>query len=433
MIIDSLEQLQDLQQEVVGKEIILIPILEDEYAHLISNRVIGYYIKVLHSTQQYTVFIDHPEAIYTADVVPFLAPCSRIYCYNKQALIYNRLLILPNMVDAFMQMYLYENEIPETGVNKSAEFYHRRIPIKTSFVTDAIKLQARARDIANMISIHNNKCESFYENHFANVFYNIEKNGLKVRGQEFKERFPDTTAQIGDYVYTKYNFYTATGRPSNRFGGINFAALNKEDDTRELFISRNEDGILLELDFQSYHPRILADIVGYQLDDKENIYEHLAKYYFETQTPTAEQTSEAKELTFKQLYGGIAPKYKNIEYFSKINNFTTILWESFEKDGYVQSLISRRVLHKQNIEDVNPTKLLNYYIQLHETEQNVIFLNSLFEKLDEDIKPILYTYDSVLFDLPKDKVEELETILANTIPTRFPYRTKTGTDYKSLQ
>jgi hypothetical protein len=99
----------------------------------------------------------------------------------------------------------------------------------------------------------------------------------------------------------------------------------------------------------------------------------------------------------------------------------------------VQSLISKRILHKQNIEDVNPTKLLNYYIQLHETEQNVIFLNSLFEKLEEDIKPILYTYDSVLFDLPKDKVEELETILANTIPTRFPYRTKTGANYKSLQ
>lgn len=337
------------------------------------------------------------------------------------------------MVDAFMQMYLYENEIPEIGVNKSAEFYTRRIPVKTSLVTDAMKLQARARDIANVISIHNNKCEGFYENLFASVFYNIEKNGLKVLGQQFREKFPESTAQIGNYVYTKYNFYTATGRPSNRFGGINFAALNKEDDTREYFVSRYPDGMLLELDFQSYHPRILADIVGYELDDGENIYEHLAKYYFETQTPTDKEISEAKELTFKQLYGGIAPKYKNIEYFSKINNFTAILWESFEKDGYVQSLISKRVLHKQNIEDVNPTKLLNYYIQLHETEQNVIFLSSLFNSLPDEVKPILYTYDSVLFDLPKDKVAELEILLSNTIPTRFPYRIKTGTNYKSLQ
>ena len=36
--------------------------------------------------------------------------------------------------------------------------------------------------------------------------------------------------------YTEYNLYTSTGRPSNKFGGVNFAALNKEDGSRNSFV-----------------------------------------------------------------------------------------------------------------------------------------------------------------------------------------------------
>lgn len=433
MIVDSKEQFQNTLQEIEGRDIILIPILEDEFIHIIANRIVGYYIQLTESRKYYTIMIEHPEAIFTTDVLPYLSKCSKIYCYNKQALTYNRVTIWPNMVDAFMQMYLYDNEIPEVHHNKSAEFYQRRIPIKTSLVTDLMKVQARCKDIANLVSFPKNVCESFYETLFTEVFHTIESNGLKVIRDPFITRFGETNALIGDYVFTKYNFYTATGRPSNRFGGINFAALNKEDTSRELFIPRSPDNLLLELDFQSYHPRILADIVGYKLDDGENIYEHLAKHYFNTPTPTKEQISESKELTFKQLYGGISSKYKNIEYFNKVNNFTELLWESFERDGYIQSLISKRVLHKNNIEDVNPTKLLNYFIQLHETEQNVLLLSHLFKTLDEEIKPILYTYDSVLFDLPASKRTLLEESLVGTIPSRFPYRIKSGLNYKLLK
>lgn len=433
MIIDSQEQLQELQREVIGKELILIPILEDEYLHLAANCILGHYIKILDTQKEYTAFINHPEAVCSIDILPHLAEAKKIYCYNKQSLIYNRTYVFPNMVDAFMQMYLYENQIPDVGVSKSAEFYKRRIPIKTTLVTDVVKLQERARQIADLVVIHANECELFYETTFANVFHHIEKNGLKVKKQAFIEKFGDANALIGDYTFTKYNFYTATGRPSNRFGGVNYAALNKEDDTREMFVSRYDNGILVELDFQSYHPRILADIVGYVLDDKENIYEHLAKHYFQTDAPTFVEITEAKEETFRQLYGGIANKYKSIEYFNRIQNFTDILWDSFTKDGYIQSLISKRVLHRNNIDDVSPTKLLNYYIQLHETEQNVTLLNELFKILDEDIKPILYTYDSVLFDLPKDKEQSLREAFTKVIPTKFPYRIKTGTNYKGLE
>ena len=46
-------------------------------------------------------------------------------------------------------------------------------------------------------------------------------------------------------VYSEYNPYTTTGRPSNRFGGTNFAALNKTDGSREKYISRFDGGMLV--------------------------------------------------------------------------------------------------------------------------------------------------------------------------------------------
>jgi hypothetical protein len=44
------------------------------------------------------------------------------------------------------------------------------------------------------------------------------------------------------YVYSDYNPYTITSRVTNKFGKINFAAVNKSDGSREAFISRHENG-----------------------------------------------------------------------------------------------------------------------------------------------------------------------------------------------
>ncbi len=38
--------------------------------------------------------------------------------------------------------------------------------------------------------------------------------------------------------WTEYHPYTLTSRPSNNFGGINYAALNKDDGSRDRFVSR---------------------------------------------------------------------------------------------------------------------------------------------------------------------------------------------------
>ena len=100
------------------------------------------------------------------------------------------------------------------------------------------------------------------------------------------------------YEYTQYNLLTSTGRPSNSFGGINYAALNKKDWSRERFVSRFKDeGMLVEYDFDSYHLRLVGNKIGYDLP-KESVHKYFAQQY-------NTNYEDSKKLSFKYLYGGI--------------------------------------------------------------------------------------------------------------------------------
>ena len=109
---------------------------------------------------------------------------------------------------------------------------------------------------------------------------------------------------------------------------------------------------------------------------------------------------------------------------------TDALWSIYCKQGFINSLISKRKI--ANIEDATPTKVLNYFIQLQETEQNVQLLSQVFAKLPEDVLPVLYTYDSILFDVPQGKQQALFNILSTIIPNKFPFKTKIGDNYRHI-
>jgi hypothetical protein len=68
------------------------------------------------------------------------------------------------------------------------------------------------------------------------VFYWIESMGLKVDPKLFEEHF----GVERDWTYSQFNLKTTTTRPSNSFGGINYAALDKKSGCREAFIPDND-------------------------------------------------------------------------------------------------------------------------------------------------------------------------------------------------
>lgn len=428
MIIDNIHQLQDINY----KSAFLYPIVKDSRLHNNQNVVIGFVVMDLNTRKCVTISNGHPEGVFHTNDLSFLSN-SEVYCYNTAAMRYSGYDVT-NYIDVEMQYYLYSNAAYSQDTPSIINHYTRQFN-QCYRINELIPLYKHEQFTLEMIdqcwvkNLQNGL--SFYQHDLLNVFHNIEKNGLKVDRQKFLERFGNTISLKDDKCYTQYNYYTTTGRPSNRFGGINFAALNKNDDTREVFISRYDNGVLVEIDFNSYHPRLIAQLIGYDFGG-DNVYEHLATYYYNTQQPTRDQIDEAKEGTFRQLYGGIQHQYLHIPFFAKTNDMAKYLWKQAEDVGYIESPISGRRLMLHNYQDINMYVLFNYFIQMYETEHNVILLSKLFDQLDNDILPVLYTYDSLLFDVPKEKLKLLQHTLESNIPNAFPYKIKIGTNYKSL-
>lgn len=430
MIVDSAYQHTDMKKVIANNEVIAVPLLRDIRGHSCCVTIVGWYITTKDRTHEYTIVSDHPEAVYKADALPDLLQCSAVYVVGYDTLLYNKI-VGDQFVDANLLDYLNTGNVPDSSANTLYDFYKRRIGFADiSLVIDLVKLQEYGRSQTQKLQLDECDCLPFYQQKVIPLFHTIESSGLAVDRNAYSSVFEQNGFIHNNLTFTKYNLYTSTGRPSNRFAGVNFAALSKEDSTRECFVSRYDDGVLFELDFQSYHPRILSDLTRYQIQPTENIYQHLAAFYFNTDTPTVEQVGKAKEATFWQLYGGIRKEFRHIEYFQRIQLLTDKLWELYTKQGYIQSIISKRRI--TNIEDPTPAKLLNYFIQLHETEHNVTLLTEVFKRLSPEIKPVLYTYDSILFDLPKSKIQELTALLHDIIPTKYPFKVKIGDNYKHI-
>ena len=149
------------------------------------------------------------------------------------------------------------------------------------------------------------------------MFHDIEKQGITLDMPVFTMNFKPKNAKFNvkdNVIYTQYNLYNFTSRPTNSFNSINFAALPKHGEARSAIVPQND--MLFEFDYDSYHPRILAKLIGYEFTEA-SVHTHLGKMYFKTEELTAEQYQASKELTFKQLYGGVFEQYKDIPFLNK--------------------------------------------------------------------------------------------------------------------
>ena len=225
--------------------------------------------------------------------------------------------------------------------------------------------------------------------------------------------------------YTQYNPLTTTSRPSNAFGGVNYAALPKDGDTRKRFISRFGDGKLYQLDFDGYHIRLIAKLIGVEIPLDIKAHQWLADQY-------GADIKDAKAITFRQLYGGVQDEYKHIPFFSKTSEYIESLWNEFLMKREVFTPILRRKLIYSS--DLNKNKLFNYILQSVETERNILILEKLSKmRLSQKSLPILYTYDSILFDVhPEDGIDYIMKIKNVMESDGFPTDVEFGDNYKDM-
>ncbi len=397
-------------------EKVFIEVIPNSYLiHPAQNSICALYIRPLVSTKGFIVPLSHSETlnINMTEINTMLHKFSSIYVRDKKEFLHY--LPLKGLFDINQQNPPYIPELLQTH-----HIFNRRYPNKKDVnrIIPIVKHYEYCEEIYNNLKDKiNGKINEFYNDKSSVVFNAIERSGIRVDKSKFESHFHDID---GDYIYTQYNFKTLTGRPSNKFKGVNYAALNKENNSRESFIPRND--IFVEFDIGAYHPTLLAKLVDFDFGD-EDIHSAFAKMY-------GVEYKKAKELTFKQLYGGVFDQYKDLEFFQKVQVYTDNLWEEFCEKGWIECPISKHRFEKNKLSEMKPQKLLNYLLQNLETAMNVHILWEIIKLLqNKKTKLVLYTYDSFLFDVSKEEVEILDEIKELFNKHKLQIKTCYGNNY----
>ena len=406
-IVETKEQLNYLQQDLPKKCFVNVISQNDNVHPALTKPCLVYY----HNGEKgYILPINHNEAFKLEwnEVRTFIASHDNVYVLDKKYHMY----------------FLDHNNLYDLNFNKYIDESNYDTPVHINFNKQKYYLPELNTLIP--ISKHYEKWENIYNNvklepvneflntKYTNVFYQIEKSGIGIDPKKFNKHFEVTwkdNSIYGNTVYTQYNLYNLTTRPSNAFNGVNFAALPK-DQARESFEPNNY--VLVEFDYSAYHPRIIAKEIGYEFNGDP--YDEVPK-----------------EVMFQNLYGGIRDEYKDIPFFQKLNGFLGDKYKTFAINGCLQ-LACGKLIHLDKNTHANRNKLLSYLIQSYETYYNVITLERVLKLLEgKKTKIVLYTYDSILLDVEKSEIKKLLPLIKQELEVDgFPTRMSVGENYGAL-
>lgn len=419
-LIETEKDLEYLQAKVIQEAFVEI-IPHHNEIHPAINGLSLVYIRPFNDTKGYMLCVDHSETFSLDKTVidGILQKIEHIWVRDKkQALYYfpiKSLRDLSQLIPPYIQdppkvfNHFYSKHPDYPKVNKL-------IPVAKHYE----RCEHIYKHVRSVLPNELPDWFDFYNEKVVLAFFGIEKNGIKINKNEFDKHYEPNHENYsiqGDRIYTCYNLATTTRRPSNSFNGINFAALNKENGSRGSFIS---NGKYVEYDISAYHPTIVGRLLAYDFGVSD-VHQAFAELY---------QTSyqEAKEITFKQLYGGVFKEYEHLEFFQQVKNFVAINWEAFNNSGQVIVPISGYCFEKSKLENMNPQKLFNYMLQNIESALNTKILMDIHKLLrGKKTQIVLYTYDSFLFDIANDEEDIKEEI--NKVFEKYKLVTKIKEGY----
>ena len=326
-----------------------------------------------------------------------------------------------------------QHTIPPTNnhTTQAHTWYYRKFPqTKVNKMIPIGKHLERCNNKYNeIIGYTSRKTNEYVDNILLPTLYKLEQNGLKFN-DKFDNYFTLKNKKYSikdDHIYGWYNPFTTTGRPVNNFNGINFVGLKHDNGERDSFEPDND--LFIEMDYDGYHPRLIGDIVGFLFED--NVHNTLAQIYFKSKEITPQQYKESKTLTFRQIYGGIDKANLHHPFFRKTQDFINIIWEEFNKKGYID--VGSYRIKKDDHPKIHSQKLFNYYIQATETETNIRKIKDIQDYLeDKKTKLVLYIYDAFIFDFAKEDGKQTLIDIENMLSEKFPVKLKTGEHYGAL-
>ena len=421
--------------------------LSDDEKHAMNNRIS--FIYIFSEKNEWVINVNNGDGlgIKVEALAQLLDTKHRQLVFNLKSVYH--LLPFTNAIDMDLIRFVqYGYHDIELGDNQLNQFYKSKFK-NEPYLNDSIPMIKQLELIKQYI-LKSSELTSINSDKFVmdatEAFNYIEHSGLKV-DEEYRLTLNPVHLTDTNMVYTEYNLMTSTLRPSNRHGGVNYAALKKDTGVRKAFISRFNGGELISCDFESYHPRLLLDII-YQtklnsnIDVKEmkwitNFYSSGLDFYtWIGKQMGIDDRSEIKTLIFQNLYGGIRIELLHIPYFKEIQNLTDLLYETVTKNKCMFTHLYNIQFNEDRFEPITPAKVLNYYIQSYETERNIKKILDIKDILKGKLtKLILYTYDAFVFDVhPTEK----QYLYSNIIPLlrgghgRYEVKTTTGKNYDEL-
>jgi len=266
-LIETEEQLEELKAKKLKKIFLEIVPYHHNY-HPILSEISLIFIKPFIDDKGYMLCLNHNET-FSLDktlIDGLLTNIDEIYVINKKQKLYH----LP-----YKNLYDLTYLIPDT-FKYPENLVYNHFYSKHSNILDLNRIIP--------VTKHYEYCESLFdltqkhlplkypeEYKFLNskapsAFLGIERNGITLSKSVFEKYYdlphPEYSI-LEDKIYTEYNLYTTTKRPSNAFNGINFSAIPK-DKTRESFIPKND--LLVEFDISAYHPTLAAKLIDFEFD-----------------------------------------------------------------------------------------------------------------------------------------------------------------------
>ena len=331
-IVEEESKLSSLEGLVkLGCYVDVIP--ANDFYHPRLNHTVAVYIRMVNSKHGYIIPINHDEGLNVDKnrVYEILSKAGKLYTLNKKKLLYYF-----NLQDAIDLSLLYSmvkfDRLEILGDNSTINYFYNRYNTKRDLnsIIPIAKLYEKSENIYESIKeVINFEIPSgfdFYNKIATNVFYLLEQSGVGIIYDSFNNLFKPKNPLYNtadNTVYTEYNLYNNTSRPTNTFNSVNFAAIPKAEEYRKCFKPQND--YFVEFDFDGYHLRLLADQLNYPLTE-ESAHKQLAKQYFGKNKITDEEYAKAKQIKYasvfdqigKNLIKGIPPTIKQLYYASNI-------------------------------------------------------------------------------------------------------------------
>jgi hypothetical protein len=200
----------------------IIPIWEDLERHPMNNGLSFLYVRF--SNMDFILPFNHNDC--ESLTIDLTRSEQDKWIWNKKGFLQTDIGI-KNLKDVQTSLFFEQSQIYDfnTKLEALTNFYYR-LGIRDDLGSSIpiMKWSEVLREIVGEWNVtHTN---NWIDETMIPILSDVERKGIRVDTEKFIDRWPNHQKHIllGN-IFTEYNPYTITSRPSNRHGGVNFSAL----------------------------------------------------------------------------------------------------------------------------------------------------------------------------------------------------------------